>query len=150
MIDSISNAGAMPPPLRGQGGASLSNEQKQLISETLSEFDVENLTESDAQSIVSVFQEAGIQPGRELAEAMDNAGFDARAVGEMAGTQRPPPGGPQRQGEGINLSEEVLEDLYALLDQYYAEGATDVDRNSLTDSIRSLLGSETSIFSAKA
>ncbi len=151
MIDSISNAGmAMPPPPRGQGEASLTDDQKQLITDTLSKFDADSLTESDATSIVSSFQEAGIQPGRELAEAMEAAGFDAKAVGDMAGVQGPPPGGPQGQSGGINISEELLEELYTLLDQYYAEETTDVDRSSLMDTISELLGSENSIFSAKA
>ncbi len=151
MIDSISNTGmAMPHPPRGQGGASLTDDQKQLITDTLNQFDADSLTEADATSIVSSFQEAGIQPGKELAQVMETAGFDAKIVGDMAGVQGPPPGGPQGQGGGININEELLEELYTLLDQYYAEETTDVDRSSLTDSIRTLLGSEDSIFSAKA
>ncbi|MCP3671663.1 MAG: hypothetical protein GY814_14785 [Gammaproteobacteria bacterium] len=151
MIDSISNTGmAMPPPPHGHGGASLTDDQKQLITDTLSKFDADSLTESDATSIVSSFQEAGIQPGMELAQAMEAAGFDAKAVGDMAGVQGPPPGGSQGQSGGINISEELLEELYTLLDQYYAEETTDVDRSSLMDTISKLLGSENSIFSAKA
>ncbi len=150
MINSISNTEmAMPHTPRGQGGTSLTEDQKQLINDTLSKFDADSLTESDAISIVSSFQEAGIQPGRELAQTMEAAGFDAKGVGDMAGIQGPPPGGPQGQGGGFNINDEVLEELYTLLDQYYAEETTNTDRSSLMDSIRELLGSEDSILSAK-
>ncbi len=83
MIDGISG-GMMPIPSSGrQGGPSstpLTEEQKTTISETLEQFDASNLTEADAQSIVNAFSEAGIQPGREMAEAMSAAGFNAREV----------------------------------------------------------------------
>ncbi len=80
------------------GGAALSDDQKQLISDTLEQFDAENLTEADATSIVNAFSEAGIQPGREMAEAMSAAGFNAREVGELAGVEGPPPGKGGMQG----------------------------------------------------
>lgn len=151
MIDSISSTGmTMPPPPRPQGGASLSDDQKQLISDTLSQFDVDNLTEADAQSIVSTFQEAGIQPGKALAEAMEVAGFDAKSVGDLAGVQGPPQGRGPGGGGGVNFSEEVMKELYELLDQYYAEGVSETDQNSLLSSIQELFGSETQMFSAKA
>ena len=144
---------AMQQPSYGLAGASLSSDQKQLISDTLSEFDVNNLTSEDALSIVSTFADAGIQAGRELAETMEAAGFDARTVGEMAGVQGPPPGqgppsGGQGNSSGFNLSEELIQDLYTLLDQYYAENTTDEERSTLMESVRDLLGSEESMFSA--
>ncbi|MBT6878073.1 MAG: hypothetical protein HOA22_00915 [Gammaproteobacteria bacterium] len=154
MIDAISNA-AMPmrPPGNGQGGASLTDEQKQLISDTLSEYDADSLTEADATSIVSAFQDAGIQPGKGLAETMEAAGFDARAVGEMADVQGPPPGqglGPQEKDGGINLSEDMMEELYTLLEQYYSEETADEERSSLMNAIRGVMGQEDNLFSASA
>lgn len=149
-------------PQRGQGGhgnASLSDEQKQLISDTLAEYDIDELTEEDAQSIISIFQESGIQPGKDLEEAMDSAGFDARTVGEMAGlgqqegqSRQGPP--PQDMASGLNLSEDSMQQLYSLLDQYYSDSTSSKDRSSLTESIQTLLaselGSDKNIFSAKA
>lgn len=143
----------MHPPPHGQGGAPLTNDQKQLINDTLSKFDADSLTESDAISIVTAFQEAGIQPGKELAKVMEAAGFDAKRVGDLADVQGPPPGqgkGPDGIGNGINLSEEALKELYTLLDQYYADDITESDRNNLRNSISELLGSENSIFSVTA
>jgi len=150
------SASALPtqPSSYGLAGGSLTSDQKQLISDTLSEFDVNNLSNEDALSIVSTFADAGIQPGRELAETMEAAGFDARAVGDLANVQGPPPGqgmmGGQGNSNGFNISEELIQDLYTLLDQYYAEGTTDEQRSTLMDSVRSLLGSEESMFSASA
>jgi len=82
-----------PPPRSEQP---LTEEQQSLISETLSEFDVENLSESNALSIVEAFSSAGIVPGSALEQAMADVGFDAKAVGELAnvehgGNQPPPP-----------------------------------------------------------
>lgn len=145
---------AIQQPSYGLAGASLNSNQKLLISDTLSAFDASNLTSEDALSIVSSFADAGIQPGRELAETMEAAGFDARAVGEMAGVQGPPPGqvmmGGQGNRSGFNLSEELIQELYTLLDQYYAADATDQERSTLMNSVRDLLGSEESMFSATA
>jgi len=150
MIDGISSMTMPPPPPRGQGAASLSEEQKELISETLSDFDADNLTASDASTIVSIFQEAGIQPGAELAEAMGSAGFDARTVGDLAGVQGPPPGAGAGQNSDFNVSEDALVELYDLLEQYYAEETSEADKNTLLGSIEALLGEESSIFSASA
>jgi len=145
MINSISTVGMAIP----------TSSQQQLISDTLSKYDVNNLTNSDAQAIVSTFQKAGIEPGKDLTTAMDQAGFDAKQIGNVAGGhQGPPPRGPrpsdsQGQSQGTTLSENVLQDLYTLLDKYYANDTTNADRTSLTNSISSLLGSNSSIFSAK-
>jgi hypothetical protein len=133
-----------------QSDASLSDDQTQLITYTLSQDDAENLTAEDAESIVSIFQEAGIQPGKSLAEAMESAGYDAKAVGDLARPQGPPPGGAPSQGGGINLSDDVLKELYTLLDEYYAESTSASDKSELETSIQGLLGSASNIFSAKA
>ncbi len=151
MVNSIAASGmSMPPPPRMQSAASLTEDQTQLINDTLSQFDAENLTETDAKSIVSIFQEAGIQPGKSLADAMDAAGFDAKALGDLARPQGPPPSGPQGQSGGINLSDDALKELYTLLDEYYSENASASDKSGLENSIQELLGSASSIFSAKA
>ncbi|MFT5298624.1 MAG: hypothetical protein ACI9YH_004673, partial [Colwellia sp.] len=50
MINSINSGGSMPPPPRTE--QNLTSDQQSVISDTLSEFDVDNLTEADALSIV--------------------------------------------------------------------------------------------------
>lgn len=146
MVSSIAASGMSMPPPRMQSDASLSDDQTQLITDTLSQYDAENLTAEDAESIVSIFQEAGIQPGKSLAEAMESAGYDAKAVGDLARPQ----GGAPSQGGGINLSDDVLKELYTLLDEYYAESTSASDKSELETSIQGLLGSASNIFSAKA
>ena len=76
--------------------SSLSYEQQQSMDEILSEYDGNNLSESDAKAIVSAFQDAGISPSREMADAMDSLGFDAHEVGTLAGVG--PQGGSQAMG----------------------------------------------------
>lgn len=152
MIDSIS-IGMMPMPPRQNGNDTpLTDDQKQLISETLKQYDANNLTETDAQSIVSTFSEVGIQPGKALMEAMATDGFDARVVGETAGVQGPPPGPPPGQGNtgGLNVDQERLDELVNLLDQYLNDDMSDVERKSTLDSIRETLVPETGLFSDKA
>jgi Ca2+-binding EF-hand superfamily protein len=91
-----------------------SSSNEETISTILENYDADNLSQSDAQAIVSAFQEAGIKPSEELAIAMDEAGFDAQEVGTLAGvgqggTPPPPPG-----GDGAMSSSEVEEVFDAL------------------------------------
>jgi len=149
----------MPMPPGGRGGGSfstpLTTDQKELINQTLEQYDASNLTQSDAQSIVSAFSEAGIQPGREMAQAMSGAGFDARTVGEMAGVQgRPPPGGGMgppptgKEGGGLNIDESSFEELLALLEEY--DEMNDEARQSSIEALRGTLIPDEGLFSASA
>ena len=63
---------------------SLSLEQKSLIETTLTEYDASNLSASDASEIVTIFSEANIQAGKELENALKDAGFDAKEIGSLA------------------------------------------------------------------
>ncbi len=72
----------------------LSSSQQETISSILENYDVDNLSQSDAKEIVAAFKEAGIEPGSELESAMEEAGFDAKEVGTLAGV------GPQGGGGG--------------------------------------------------
>ncbi len=159
MIDSIS-AGMVPMQSGGRHGgsssAALTAEQKATITETLEQFDASTLTEADAQSIVSAFSEVGIQPGREMAEAMSAAGFDAREVGELAGV------GPQGQGQGMNgmpppskdggresgmnIDESSYEELLSLLEAY--DEMSEEERLSAIEALRGALIPDEGVFSA--
>lgn len=101
-----------PPPPRSE--QNLSDEQKFLMTETLSQFDAKNLTESDAISIIETFSQAGIQPGSALETTMSDLGFDAKSVAELASVSeqgnRPPP--PSKQDEeGVSSMVEYLTEL---------------------------------------
>ena len=112
MINSINSGASMPPPPRTE--QNLTSEQQSVISDTLSEFDVDNLTETDALSIVEAFSEAGIKPGIALEKAVSEAGFDARTIGELAniseeGSRPPPP--PKQSSDEISAMVEYLAEL---------------------------------------
>lgn len=79
-----------------------------------------------------------------LAEAMNEFGFDARAVGEMAGVGAARGDGPTppRDGNGgvqtLNISDKILEELNQLLTAYYEEGQPEDARASTLDAIRDI------------
>lgn len=108
------------PPPRNEAGVNsnkeqtLTEDQQRLISDTLSEYDVNNLNETDAASIVTIFSEAGIQPGFALEKAIADSGFDARKIGELAnidndGNRPPPP--PKQTTEEITSLVDYLTEL---------------------------------------
>ena len=87
MLDAVSGAGGgvfgqfRPPAISAEQGAQL--------TELLSNYDAENLSPSDAEALVSDIRELGIRPGRELAAALNEEGFDARELADRAGVERP-------------------------------------------------------------
>lgn len=98
----------------------LTDEQTQSLDDLLSEYDTENLSNGDAETIVSSIAELGITPGKELADALSGYGIDARELGDQAGVERPQgprPGGGQGDGtsgvneEAYSVLESVLETL---------------------------------------
>ena len=93
--------------------SSSSSSQADTISSILAEYDAANLSESDAKSIVSAFQEAGIEPSEELVSAMAEAGFDAKEVGTLAGVgpqgMTPPSGGGGQMSSSD--SSEIYDDM---------------------------------------
>ncbi len=135
--------GFRPPPPQP-----LSHDQKSLISEALSNFDPETLTEEDAQAIVSAFKDAGIRPGRELASAMEELGFDARAVGELAGVERPKSPPPPPPGDAQSLNTEGLQTIEDILEGYDLTNLTDEDEESILTAFEDagLIGEQGSVF----
>lgn len=138
----IGTSGYYPTQSSGQN-VSLTQDQLQLIADTLSNYDPDNLTEADAQEIVNTFSEAGIAEGRGLAETMASYGFDARAVGELAGVTSDRPDGPPppRGGEGVatlNISEDMLQQLNQLLTEYYDGDLTDAEKATTLDAIKDI------------
>ncbi|WP_368030229.1 hypothetical protein [Arcobacter sp. s6] len=98
----------VPSGNESSSSTSLSSSQSDTISSILSEYDASNLSQSDAQSIVAAFEDAGIEPSEELANAMSEAGFNAKEVGTLAGV------GPQGGGGApmaSSDSSEVYDDM---------------------------------------
>ncbi|MBU3015578.1 hypothetical protein KO488_12485 [Poseidonibacter lekithochrous] len=101
----LSSFGFEAPTATENNTSSSSNEET--ISSVLAEYDADNLTQSDAQAIVAAFQDAGIEPSEELASAMEEAGFDAREVGTLAGVEQGgTPPSPPNGGDTISQTDE--------------------------------------------
>jgi len=116
MVGSVSSSNMiMPQQMSGVNNSnSLTESQLETISSVLNNYDSTNLSSEDASAIVEAFQAAGIQPSRELANAMSSKGFDAKEVGDLAGIGRgdmPPPPPPPPSG-----SEQEESDISSLLD----------------------------------
>ena len=166
MIESNGILGTLMSQSHAQGRSHLTDKQSQLVTDTLSKYDPNNLTEADAKEIVSSFREAGIRPSKALKEAMSAEGFDAREVIKKAGIrplkalkeammaegleakmaakkaelQLPRPSTSSGIKESFNVSENQLSELYKLLHQYHNNDSVDADRNSLLNSIQEVLG----------
>lgn len=97
---------------------SLTVDQQALISQTLSQFDAESLTQESATSIIEAFAEAGIQPSATLESALTELGFDAKNIGDLAnvsgeGSRPPPPPPPKQSAEEITSMVDFLSELLA-------------------------------------
>ena len=166
MIESNGILGTLVSQSHAQGRSHLTDKQSQLISDTLSKYDPNKLTEADAKEITSSFREAGIRPSKALKEAMLAEGFDAKEVVKKAGIRPikalreammaegleakmvakkaelhlPRPSTSSGIKESFNVSENQLSELYKLLHQYHNNDSVDADRNSLLNSIQGVLG----------
>lgn len=95
------NIQGMGPGMMGMGGMQQSNtltsDQKNTLSSILKKFDSKNMTSSDAQSLFKQLKDAGINPGKGVADALKSAGFDPKKMGELASQ------GTQGQGQGQGM-----------------------------------------------
>ncbi|MEP0357092.1 hypothetical protein [Paraglaciecola sp.] len=144
MVDSVGSASFRPPPSPpGAGGqSSLTDDQTSLIEETLASYDADNLTESDAASIVEAFSDAGIAPSSAFADKLAEVGFDAKEIGGLAGIgsaesgQRPPPPPPADSSSSLDLTDAV--DYLETLFEEKAE--TETDNSSITAQLAERFG----------
>ncbi|MDA7745872.1 hypothetical protein N8878_00885 [Psychromonas sp.] len=133
MISSINSGMSMPPPPPPRSEQALTEEQQTLISDTLSEFDVDSLTEADALSIIETFSEAGIQPGKEMESAFSELGFDAKSIGDLAnvGGSAPMMQEPQSTAEISSMVSYLGELLEEKLASSNNAELTDQDREAI-------------------
>ena len=160
MIGSINSGMQMNMPRNeSRTEQALTEEQQVLISDTLSEFDPDNLSESDALSSVESLSEAGIQPGKALESALSELGFDAKNIGDLAGVNesekgdRPPPPPPRQSSEEVS---ELVDFLTELLEEKLAESSaeslSEEDKISIYEELNKKFGleSDDSIINLKA
>lgn len=127
---------------QGVNQNSLSEEQKTSITDILSKYDPENLSEEDVQSIKDALKEAGVGPSAGLKSALEEAGFDAEAF-RPAG---PPPGGPGQAGgpppgpppggESEEASEETLKTIASIFEEYDLESLTEDDLDEIQQKLK--------------
>jgi len=130
---------------------SLNNTQQQGLTEALSNYDTDNLSDDDAKSLVSDIQDLGIQKGHALTEALSDAGIDANQLAEqagIAGRDKPtgpggPGGGPGGGGgpsgaEASKGNSAAIETLQSIVDQLQ-ETATDDDDLSFSEQLAQAL-----------
>ncbi|MCF4010777.1 hypothetical protein [Rheinheimera sp. UJ63] len=133
MIGSINSSAGMPPPPRND--KPLTAEQSTLITDTLAEYDLDNLSDEDASAIVSIFNEAGIQPGKALQAALAAEGIDAKALGDQVKKTKDAAANSAQLTQDTQQLSEITAYLTELLESKYAEkGAenlTDDDKTSI-------------------
>lgn len=135
MINPLSSA--PPPPPQGQRTSlALSDEQNALISDTLDNLDADNLSQAQALEIVETFAAAGINPSKELASTLADAGFDARAIGDLANSAPP---APQATSEQVDLSD-LVDYLDTLLEKVSGTALSETDKTNVYDGLRERFG----------
>ncbi len=140
-MNTISAGISVQFPPQGFGQAKLSDEQKSAVSDILSQYDAETLSEEDVASIREQFREAGVRPSPELKSAIEEAGFDAEAFRPDG----PPPGGPggaggPRQGPppgtGDEDSDETLKTIASIFEDYDLESLSEEDLNEIQQKLQ--------------
>lgn len=137
MVSAIGGSGISPLANRALPAPSLSDEQKQFVSDTLSAFDPESLSADDAKQISARLREQGVAPGRGLAEAMAASGFDAREVGKLAGVEAPPAG--QAASMASNNSD-IISYLGQLLADQGNEPLSEESKQTILQALRDKFG----------
>jgi len=136
MINNVNSGMSMPPP-PPRSEQSLTEEQQTFITDTLAEFNADELSEEDALGIIEMFSEANIQPGAALEKAMSSAGFDAKSIGDIAAASdsaRPPPPPPppkQSTDEISSMVDYLAELLEETLAASESETLSDEDKQAI-------------------
>jgi|GEM_PF-2336421 len=134
-ISGVSSISSYTPSSSASNRPQMSDEQKDLVSSVLEGYDSSSLSEEDASAIVTAFQEAGIQPSRDLANTMSESGFSASEVGQLAGIagpaggMPPPPGGMPPPAAD---DEEEIESISSTLEILLGLGNQSSQDNSLS------------------
>ncbi len=87
MVDSIQGGNSMSALYGTEARPApkpLTDDQKSQVQSILSNYDPKTLTADDAKAIFKSIQDAGIQAGPGLREALSNAGFDAQQLRALA------------------------------------------------------------------
>lgn len=134
MINNVNSGISMPPP-PSRTQQNLTEEQQTFITDTLAEFNADELSEEDALSIIEMFSQADIQPGAALEKVMSSAGFDAKSIGDIAAAAdsgRPPPPPPKQSSDEISsMADYLAELLEETLAASQSESLSDEDKQAI-------------------
>jgi hypothetical protein len=117
-----------------QNSQSLTDDQKDQITEILSQYDPDNLTADDAKSIMEQFRDAGIKPAKGMKETIEAAGFNADKLLEMGRPSKPAESSESSSTGNINLS--ALQDLQDILNQYDMNHLSSTDQTNLISQLQ--------------
>jgi len=103
--------------------STITKQQSEVLGSVLANYDAKNLSDSDAEEIVSQIKELGIKEGSGLTNALSEAGIDAQVLAEQAGVRgaegsRPP---PPPSGTSGTETEDSIVSLVSDAVQSYAE-----------------------------
>ena len=73
VLDNPPNPLRTPNPFQNTG---LTEQQRNIVTDTLSQLDRDNITAQDSRNVANVFRENNIQPSRELTTEIQRQGFD--------------------------------------------------------------------------
>ena len=97
----------------------LTEDQKTTLTEIISKYDPENMSEETTKQMMDEIKEAGITPSKEFGEIMDKAGFKR---------PEPPKGGPMPpKGEIPNFTNKNSVELYLSFMSKQETGSTTKD-----------------------
>ncbi len=119
---------AMMPQMSQVQEEAMTDEQTEGLDALLSDYDLEDLSDDDASSIVSGISDLGIAPTEELAAVLSEYGVDAKGLAEQAGTRPPPPPPPadtETEDDTSGVDEAALEVLTSVLEELSASEETD-------------------------
>lgn len=149
MINGVSSSSSFAQTSAVQSSNSqnstLSSYQKEYIGALLENYDSSSLSADDATQIVSALKDQGIAPSQELVQYMDDAGFSAKEIGDLASTSggaqgigaQPaggPPPPPPPQG-GNQSSQEDQDYISELLDSLLSTDTTDQSTSADTSDV---------------
>ncbi len=133
MVEGISSTGmgrmqAMQPP-----NYRMTDEQKTTFSEIISQYNTDDMSDSDMKSLLEEIKSAGIKPGEDLKSLMETSGLEVTKNSEgmkggakAGGNQGPPP--PPK---------EMPEELTSFIEKYQNDDATEEDITNLIEWLES-------------
>ena len=106
-IQGVGNSGSM---MSFGNQASLTETQKKTLQEIIAKYDMENMTDSDFESLVSDLKEAGIRPSAEVDSILEETGLN---IEDFMKESPPPP--PMSGAGGMGKPKDMEEGLEELL-----------------------------------